>query len=644
MSTPESGPSPRDIATLLRTLGVKESGELALGKTITPGTFARLSTPEGSAPSAPTPSVGPLPRIALSGEPSGDEGGASAPADFELVRLLGEGGMGRVHLARQRSLGREVAIKSLKDEVQTTRAAAMLRGEATVMGRLEHPNVVPVHAVGVDDRGRLVLVMKRIDGVSWSDLLQDPSHPRWPALTEGQKTPLEVHLDVLEATARAAHFAHEHGVVHRDLKPDNVLVGSHGDVYLADWGVALRLDDEKTEPELVGTPAYMAREMVVGDPTKIDARTDVFLLGACLHVVLTGTPPHTGKTLQQLLIAAYEGEPKEYGPDVPGELAAIAKKAMARAPEDRYPSAQAFRRALAEVRRHRVSIALAREGTRLLGSLDGIGPDALDRALTEARFAFVQALRDWPENEDAKAGLSRCLRRAIEHELGRENAGAARALFAELKDADPALAGRIDALEKLLERRRAEAERLKRLEADQDLGVGGRARNVAVTGLILLASLISLFVLVQTGGSTRAVEGPELVAISSVICGACVAALVVLRKRLLANAINRRIAALATFSSFALLLHRLIGVTWHVDPAAILAMDLTIMTCIGVAGAAIVPRLIWAAPIGLVGMAASWLLPASMSTVFSVTGLATTVALGLLLMGAQRDQARTEPR
>lgn len=640
---PRLGDPDEKVAGLLATLGVRDTSDIALGKTITPGTFARASTPVGSATVGASSfggvqSVGPLPRIGVGGEAKRSE--ASAPPDFELVRLLGEGGMGRVHLAHQRSLGREVAIKSLKEEVQTTRAADMLRGEATVMGRLEHPNVVPVHAVGLDERGQLVLVMKRIDGVSWTELLRDAAHPRWSALVEGSRSQLDVHLDVLSAVARALQFAHERGVIHRDVKPDNVLVGPHGDVYLADWGVALRQSDQKTDHELVGTPAYMSPEMVEGDPQKIDARTDVYLLGGALHEVLTGKPPHEGRTLQQMLIAAYESVPKTYGDDVPAELAHIAQRAMRAAAAERYPTALAFRRALEDVRQHRVSIALAREGSRRLDGLDGLKADdpALDRSLTEARFAFAQALRDWPENDEAKQGLARCLRRTIEHELGRENAGAARALYAELAASDPVLEERIATLEKALEQRRAEAERLRSLVADQDLRVGQRARNIGVVGLILLASTISILVLSQGRIDASAVGGTELIAISTVLCLACFGAIAVFRKRLLANAINRRIAGLAMFSSLALLMHRGLGVLWEVPADAILAMDLTILTTIPLAGGAIVPRLAWAAPIPILGAVAAWMYPGAISLVFSMTGLFVTVALGLLLIGAQRDQ------
>ena len=659
-----------EVDAILRTLGVglmgardpaRDLNDFALDQTITPGTFARRSaapkgepetaaqeegapkvTLQGSASAAISASIGPLPRIALSGaavraaERAESEGGA--PADFEVLRILGEGGMGRVHLARQRSLGRDVAIKSLKEEVADTRVSEMLRAEATVMGRLEHPNVVPVHAVGLDEHGRLVLVMKRIDGVAWSELLKNAEHPRWTGILASATSQLEFHLDVLVAIARALHFAHQEGVIHRDVKPDNVLVGAHGDVYLADWGIALRLGGDDAEPQLVGTPAYMAPEMVAADPSKIDARTDVFLLGATLHEVLTGKPPHQGKNLHQVLIAAFDAEPSEYAPEVPPELAAIARTAMAKDPSARYPSALAFQRAIDDVRRHRGSIALARSGLAILSEIEHAAANdpALDRKLTEARFAFVQALRDWPDNHEAETALETCLRRALAHELSRENAVGARALLAELSKPEAGLLASIEALEEKLRARIAESERLKKLEAEQDLTVGHRARTTMMVGLITVTTLISIVIGFQTEGDAGALSGRELIGISALILLVAAVPIVALRKRLLANAVGRRIAGLVVLSCAALLVHRILGVAWGVAPEAILVMDMAIFAGIAAAAGTVSSRLLWAIPVPLLGAAVATLLPDRVTTVFSITGLLTLLSLALLLLSSYR--------
>ena len=633
------------LATLGLTASAAGSG-IAHDATLTPETFARSGD---LALAAAHESVGPLPRIALSGVVP--ERGAAVPppasADLEILAVLGEGGMGRVHLARQRSLGRDVAVKTLKDEVADTRTVAMLRAEATTMGRLEHPNVVPVHAVGLDDGGRLLLVMKRIDGVSWRDLLRDPEHPRWATLAPDPSARLDAHLDVLVQVCNALHFAHDSGVVHRDVKPDNVLLGAHGEVYLADWGVALRaggLDGPKTE--LVGTPAYMAPEMVVGDRTRIDRRTDVFLLGATLFEVLTGAPPHDGPTLHATLLCAFEAAPPRFAPDVPTELAAIATRAMAPRPEDRFPSALAFRQAIDETRRHRGSIALTRVGRALLSELEprlgreapGATDASLDRQLTECRFALVSALRDWPENAEAREALDACLRLTIGHELARENAGAAEALVAELSTPDPELSARIAALGRALEARRHEAERLRAIEADQDLSSGFGARAAMVGVLLLVSTAISIGVTWRTR-TEGAFAGSEIVMIGSAVLLTVLVPLVIFRRRLLANAVGRRVSAMLVIACGATVLHRIVGVRLGVGTDVILCMDLAVIAGVTAAAGAVLPRVAWAALLPAAAAIAAPSAPSMAAPIFSVTTIVTIGVVSVIWFLEMRAKA-----
>lgn len=648
-----------EIEGQLRTLGVTEtpsSIEIALDRTITPETFAARF----DEPARAVESVGPLPRISLSGidagpqerapraEPRPDHG----TADLEILSVLGEGGMGRVHLARQRSLGRDVAIKTLKHEVADARAVEMLRAEATTMGRLEHPNVVPVHAVGLDDHGRLLLVMKRIDGVAWRDLMDDPQHPRWQTLAPLEEQRLDFHLDVLGQVANALHFGHGRGIVHRDVKPDNVLLGEHGEVYLADWGVALRVGREPRS-ELVGTPLYMAPEMAMGDSSRIDARTDVFLLGATLHEILTGAPPHRGGSLHAVLLAVLEGAPPVYGDDVPRELASIAARAMAREPSARFESALAFRHALDTLRRHRGSIALTRSAQALLEDLSVVParatPDEtkrtdIDRKLTECRFAFVQALRDWPENSDARAGLDACLLRAIRHELARENAEAARGLLEELSVPNAALAAEILALETRLASRRAEAARLAALEADADIGVGHGARTVVFGMLGVLAIALTAAVLLRTGGDATDLEIRDVVGIGGGLFGILGVAVILLRKRLLANAVGRRVTALLLLSTAALFLHRLVGAAFGVPVPALLAMDTIVLGTSAAAAGIIVPRAAWAALPPVLGAMAAVAMPTQVALVFSLVTVATIALVIALWLSELRARTRGQPQ
>ena len=180
---------------------------------------------------------------------------------------LGEGGMGVVHLEKQVALDRKVAIKFLRADTRTAHDVEALLSEAWRAGALEHPNILPIHALSLDEAGYPVIVMKRIEGVTWQALLRDPA--AMAAHAPG-KHPLDEHLRILQQVCNAAHFAHTRGIVHRDLKPENVMVGSFGEVYVVDWGLACA---PGPAGQLAGTPAYMAPEMTGrGD---ISVQTDV---------------------------------------------------------------------------------------------------------------------------------------------------------------------------------------------------------------------------------------------------------------------------------------------------------------------------------------------------------------------------------
>jgi serine/threonine-protein kinase len=251
-----------------------------------------------------------------------------AGAEFVQGELLGRGGMATVWSASQRALGREVAIKRASDAADGVAERLLLR-EAAIAGQLEHPNIVPIHQLLVDARGPAV-VMKRISGKSWDALIEDPG------------VTLDQHLVVFLQTLNAVGFAHSRGVIHRDIKPQNVMIGSYGEVYLLDWGVAKRKQDAPSD-EIVGTPCYMAPEMAEG---LADERTDIFLLGATLHEVLVGTPRHAGEGALDVLYAAMYVEPFAYPHSVPAELAELCNRACARAPEARLQDVEALRRAV----------------------------------------------------------------------------------------------------------------------------------------------------------------------------------------------------------------------------------------------------------------------------------------------------------
>ena len=203
----EAGVAKTVRATLAR-LGIAETA-LAVSRTV----HCRARTADV---------VGSLPNVAFS------------TSDLVTLREIGRGGMGVVHLAEQRSLGREVAVKT-STSTDTLVVSALVR-EARIMGALEHPSLVPVHSLGVDANGGPMLVMKRIDGTTWRELLDAPEHAAWAALLAGHGDKLRAQVDILIHVSRALAFAHDRGIVHRDLKPENVMIGAFGEVYVLDWG------------------------------------------------------------------------------------------------------------------------------------------------------------------------------------------------------------------------------------------------------------------------------------------------------------------------------------------------------------------------------------------------------------------------
>jgi tetratricopeptide (TPR) repeat protein len=310
-----------------------------------PGKNSEIETIASGDPAEPTVAGGPA--------DSAREGDTLAELSPALYRVEGEharGGMGRILLARDRRLGRRVALKELHAEAGPGAESRFVR-EALVTARLQHPAIVPVYEAGRWPGGRPFYAMKLVEGRSLEALLRGAtSLPSRLAL-----------LPHLIAVAEAVAYAHGQRVVHRDLKPANVLVGPFGETVVVDWGLARELgrggaieredgqaggtdgaaSGQTVNGTVLGTPHYMPPEQARGLP--VDERADVYALGAMLYFLLSGTPPHAGRSADEALAAAAAGaiEPVERRePEAPPDLAAIVRKAMAPSPADRYPSAR----------------------------------------------------------------------------------------------------------------------------------------------------------------------------------------------------------------------------------------------------------------------------------------------------------------
>ncbi|HHH27846.1 MAG TPA: serine/threonine protein kinase [Polyangiaceae bacterium] len=466
-------------------------------------------------------------------------------ASYALGPVIGEGGMGVVHLAHERSLGREVAIKRLRPELRDNEVAAtLLVEEAMVTGALEHPNVVPIHAVGADQSGQPLMVMKRLDGVSWRRLLAEPEHPRLDEVAD----PLRFHLEVLMQVCNALHYAHSRGVVHRDVKPENVVVGSYGEVYLLDWGAAFVPSRHRASEAIVGTLAYMAPEMLRGSGDFVTPRTDVYLLGATLHEVLTGSPPHAAETIDDAVLSIHRSGAVIYPVTVPAELAQLCVAAMNRDVDLRPESASSFKDAIERYLDHRGSHELAAAATdRLRQLVEHCGAEDVDGAVVtrlyiECTFGFRQALSSWQQNEAAIVGLQRCGEAMLRFELDRKNLEGARATLEQLPKPSPELAAAVDDLAREREAEGREVERLRDIARQQDptTASGARASSAVVTGVVLAALFVALAeVYPEASGLSHRTIVYVTVSLGVALVGGAYA----MRESLLATRVNRYLSA-----------------------------------------------------------------------------------------------------
>jgi formylglycine-generating enzyme required for sulfatase activity len=326
-------------------------------------------------------------------QPSGTAHDIPAPEGYDLLDVLGEGGVGIVYQAHQKSIDRRIAVKMIKPQVgQDAEERAKFVTEAIVTGRLDHPNIVPIHDLGQTADGQPFYAMKMVRGTPWSRTL------RTATLSEN----LRILLDVCDAVA----FAHSKGVIHRDLKPENVMLGEFGEVQVMDWGLGAVLHDEDgalrvSESQAAGgTPAYMAPEMVTGEDAPVGVQSDVYLLGAMLYEVITHRPPHAGARVMDCLQNALANviEP----PEQEGVLVDIAMRAMRTDPAERYASAREFRQALLDYQANAESIRLCERSSQ---DLERARHERDYEAFAEALFGFRQALELWEGNTDAAVGV-----------------------------------------------------------------------------------------------------------------------------------------------------------------------------------------------------------------------------------------------
>ena len=453
---------------------------------------------------------------------SGSRAAADQPSEdaegevFELREQLAQGGFGDVWAGVQPSLDRVVALKRLReDRIEGSSAGdrvlmqELFHHEALTTAKLEHPNIVPVYQLGTDDAGQAMLAMKLVRGRPWAELIRDDL-----------KLPVDEflsrHLPILIDVAQAVAYAHSRGILHRDLKPQQVMVGEFGEVLLMDWGLALPFGDAgaalpvtggapesscdstvvtalTAAPSVAGTPSFMAPEQTRGEPGELGPWTDLYLLGGTLYYLLTGTPPHKAGGSVAAFVKASSGEiepPAERAPGrpIPAELERLVLGTLAADFSSRQPATvRGFITALEEylsgASRKRRSRDLVDEVRRRPPADD----DYSELGLRLSKLQEAQAL--WPENPEVAALRHEVLKGYAETALAHKDLALARLQAGQLAaGADRAeLLARVD---RSLSRRRAVA----------------RQRRLALSALAVLAALLVGGAFVAARDQRRAAE------------------------------------------------------------------------------------------------------------------------------------------
>src|SRR5437867_1537122 len=256
--------------------------------------------------------------------------------DYELLEEVGRGGQGVVFRARQKSLNRTVALKVISLGQWARKAhVKRFRLEAEAAAHLEHPGIVPIHEVGERD-GSCYFSMKFVEGGQLDEVVRR------------EPMPIRHAVELIAKVARTVHYAHEHGILQRDIKPGNILLDDKGEPHLTDFGLARLVETESTMTrtlEVLGTPSYMAPEQAAGNNTQLTSATDVYGLGAVFYQLLTGQPPFAGGTTYETIKLLLDTEPRQprlLNSKIDRDLSTICLKCLEKDPQRRYPSALAL--------------------------------------------------------------------------------------------------------------------------------------------------------------------------------------------------------------------------------------------------------------------------------------------------------------
>lgn len=558
-----------------------------------------------------------------------------------LGGVLGRGGMATVYEGTQPSLARRVAVKVPIGDTDERQIAAMV-AEAMVTAHLEHPGIVPVHALEADADGTLRLVIKRIEGRSWASMLDALPGGGCPA------DRLPEHLRIWLKIGEALSFAHSRGVVHRDVKPENVMVGAFGEVYLLDWGIAAAFSPTapghiprlNRDNAAAGTPAYMAPEQAIGDAPAQGPATDVFLLGATLYRLLSGRPPHGGGAVSAVRAAAAGDRIPPLPDRVDPELARICVRALDRDPAARPGSVSDLTEAVERWLELRPARRVLEEIEQRVAALERSAAGHVPRPLLEAEFQAILASLaslEPPLSAEVLAPVrGRAMVCAARVAIRADDlAGVNRLLALPSTRVEPAVRAELeaarDALRERVARRRLDARR-------RSPAAGRRARGWAI-GLLGAAWVLASL------GSALAGEVPALpdAALGNALAGVAVTAVFLAGRRHLGHTVPNRITLLAlVVGTFGVAGLDVWGHTQGMAPPSVYVLHL-LLFLIGVAfyTVGVDPRC-WPAVVGVgVALAAAIRAPEAIMWITAVNNL---VACGIVAFVSTGIRGAGAPR
>jgi hypothetical protein len=483
--------------------------------------------------------------------------------DLTVLRRIGRGGSGVVEAARQSSLGRDVALKRVHYPEDQRSVDTLLR-EAAVTARLNHPSIVPVHRLFEDPDLGPVIVMGLLDGRTWR-------HGTDAHTPEGRRACIQVAIEV----CFALEYAHSQSVLHLDVKPDNILLGSFGEVHLIDWGIAMDLLVEPIRTVLKGTPTYMAPEMLTPETTPLTVRTDVYLLAGSLLEVLTGRPPHTATSLLEAMVAA--AEPVHIPASLPPSLAAVLRRALSVDPAARHAS-------VADLRADLEDHLAQRDAERLLLQTQLAWDDAADHPPGTCDYRQLLARLDAaddlrPGRPDVAAFRATLARAWLAEALALDDLASARLAADRLAPEDPrcaALLDELDARQNALQRAGAH---LQHMERALDLAAHSRQRRNAFGALLAVLLVVQATLTLLDPRPTP--PPPEQMLALAVGCSLVWAGIVVaFRATLRATYGSREAVHTMSLAAVGIVLHRAWAVHAGTDPVAIGQVDLLLYTLI----------------------------------------------------------------